>query len=51
VWLIGRTGIGGRWDDIVALAAAGVLGGVLYAIVVLLFRRTLPLGRLSGRGA
>jgi putative peptidoglycan lipid II flippase len=51
VWLIGRAGVGGRWEDIVALAAAGVLGGLLYGLVVLVFRRALPLGRLSGRGA
>jgi putative peptidoglycan lipid II flippase len=51
VWLTGRAGVGGRWQDLAALAAAGVLGGVLYVVVVLAFRRMLPLGRLSRRGA
>jgi hypothetical protein len=51
VWLIGHAGIGGRWHDLVALAAAGVLGGFLYALIVFVFRRALPLGRLSRRGA
>ena len=51
VWLIARAEVGGRWQDLIALAAAGVLGGLLYVVVVLLFRRMLPLGRLSRRGA
>lgn len=51
VTLVARAGIGGRWQDVVALAVAGALGTVLYAAVVLVFRRTLPLGRLSRRGA
>jgi putative peptidoglycan lipid II flippase len=51
VWLVGRAGIGGRFEDLVALAAAGALGGLLYVLVVLVFRRMLPLGRLARRGA
>ncbi|MBL6939730.1 MAG: murein biosynthesis integral membrane protein MurJ [Alphaproteobacteria bacterium] len=50
-WLIERAGIGGRFEDLVALAAAGTLGGLLYLVVVFAFRRMLPLGRLSRRGA
>ncbi len=42
--------MGAPWlRDLIRLAAAGGLGTVLYLIVVLLFRRMLPLGRL-GRG-
>jgi putative peptidoglycan lipid II flippase len=39
---------GGAWHDLVALAAAGVLGTLVYATIVFAFRRALPLGRLSG---
>ncbi|HXC55012.1 MAG TPA: murein biosynthesis integral membrane protein MurJ [Rhizomicrobium sp.] len=40
----------GLWQDLLALAAAGILGVLLYAAVVFVFRRSLPLGRLSRAG-
>ena len=51
VWLVAHAGVGGRWQDVVALVAAGVLGGLLYVTIVLLFRRSLPLGRLAGKAS
>jgi hypothetical protein len=43
--------IAGLWHDVIALAAAGALGTLLYGAVVLVFRRALPLGRLALRKA
>jgi putative peptidoglycan lipid II flippase len=45
--LAGHLQIAGLWHDLIALAAAGALGTLLYGGVVLVFRRTLPLGRLA----
>jgi putative peptidoglycan lipid II flippase len=41
----------GFWHDLAALAAAGGLGTMLYVVVVLAFRRSLPLGRLAQKKA
>jgi putative peptidoglycan lipid II flippase len=38
----------GSWRDAVLLAGAGVIGTLGYGAIVFLFRRSLPLGRLSG---
>jgi putative peptidoglycan lipid II flippase len=45
--LAGHLQIAGLWHDLITLAAAGALGTLIYGVVVLAFRHTLPLGRLA----
>ncbi len=51
VWLVERYGHLHRFHNEAVLAAAILLGGLAYGVVTLLFRRTLPLGRLARRTA